>query len=106
MSRSEVQGQRRIAERQFIAVGGNDVALRTCRLWRIAFEQIPVSGGQHNARSELILQIARTTRMVGVRVTDDGVLDVGWIKAEFPQTTHDFVLYGVVVNCVNDDDAL
>src|SRR5215470_7968110 len=44
--------------------------------------------------------------MIAVTMTDDGVLDLRWIEAQFLQSVDDLVLDRVVEDGIDDDDAV
>ena len=104
VSRRDVHRDRRIAERQLLAVCGHHVARRTRAA--AAVEEIPVGGRQQHARLVAVLQILRAARMVAVAVADDHVLDLGRVEADLLQSFRDLIVDGVVEERVDDDDPL
>jgi hypothetical protein len=61
MAGCQVQGQRRVAERELLTIGCDHVALWFRGVARIAGEEIPVGGREDHVRVESILKIPRTT---------------------------------------------
>ena len=101
----EVERQGRVAERQLLTIGHDQVALRPRLTLVAAVEQIPVGRRHHHVRLGAVLKELRAAGMIEVAVADDDVLDVRRIESELLQPADHFVLDRVVEDRVDDDDA-
>ena len=71
----QVQRERRIAERQRLAIGRHHVALCFRPSAGIGLEQIPVRLAQNDVGTKLLLQVSRASHVIAVCVADEDVLD-------------------------------
>ena len=105
MPRRDVHRQCRVAEGQLLAIGHDHVALGFPRRI-LLIEHVPVGRGHQDACAELVLQVLGAAGVIEVPVADEDVLDVSGIESELLQAADHFVFNRVVVDCVDQDDAL
>ena len=98
----DVERDRRVAERERLAVGGDHVAGRPGPAESIDY--VPVGPGHDDARLVALLEELRAAVMVGMRVGDDGVADRRRIEPELLQPAGDLFFDGVVEERVDHDD--
>ena len=99
-----VERDRRVAERECLAVGRDHVAGRLGAAEPI--DDLPVRRRHDDARLVALLQELRAAVMVGMRMGDDGVADRGWIEPQRLQPAGHLVLDRVVEERVDQDDPL
>ena len=102
VARRDVERQRRVAERELLAVGRHHVPLRLRA--GAAIEQVPVGGGKDDPGPEVILEVLGATRMVAVPVAHNRVLDLRWVESQLLQAADDLVFDRVVEDGVDEDD--
>src|SRR5262249_11153156 len=54
----------------------------------------------------MLLKVPRATVMIGVRVTDDRVFDVGWIQTRLFHAADNLIFDGIIEDRVENDDSL
>src|ERR1700682_2810438 len=101
-------GYPRIAQRDPLAIVGDDVALRLSSGVAVdgLFDGIPIGTSHDDAGAESVLHKFSSANMIGMCMGDDYVLNLCRIEAQLFQATHDFLLRVVRPQRVEEDDSL
>ena len=103
--RRQVERERRVPERELLAVGGHHVLLRLAPRSGGAPSNSQSASEDHDAGVVAVLQERGPADVIVVCVAHKDVLDLGRIEAELAQPAGHLVLDRVVENRVDDDDA-
>src|SRR5712671_2879453 len=97
-----------VAERYLLIVGRRNVALGFA-VWILVdgfLNRIPIGAAHDDSGAKTLLHQLGAADMVAVGMGDDDVFHRGRIEPEFPQGAHDRLLGGIVVERIDQDDAL
>lgn len=66
--------------------------------------RFPIFGAHDDPGIVSVLQKFDAAIVIAMRMTDDDVLDIGRVEAHLLQTIHDFVLWGVTEQGIDQND--
>src|SRR5579864_1234867 len=97
-----------VAERDLLAIFGDDVALRFSPRIPVdgLFDRIPIGTAHDDPGTKPVLHEFGSAYVIGMRMADDYVLHFCRIEAQLFQPAHDFFLGVVRPERVDEDDSL